>query len=149
MVADQTPVKLILQAYAPTMNLSLVDQKRLQGELFEAQKRPEAWGLVIPFLQHPDPNVQFFGAHTIQVKITRDWHVFQPFSSLCAVLNPSRETFPPGDPLRLRDLVLDLTTHSMLAGRSRSVLRKLFVAVSDRTLLYRLDSYPFRSRLLP
>jgi hypothetical protein len=79
LVADQVPVQLILQAYAPTMNLSLEDQKRLQGELFEVQKRPEAWGLVIPFLQHPDPNVQFFGAHTIQVKITRDWHVFQAF----------------------------------------------------------------------
>ena len=61
------------------MNLPLGDQKRLQGELFEVQKRPEAWGLVVPFLQHPDPNVQFFGAHTIQVKITRDWHVFRPF----------------------------------------------------------------------
>lgn len=59
------------------MNLSVADQKRLQGELFEVQKRPEAWGLVIPFLQHLDPNVQFFGAHTIQVKITRDWHVFR------------------------------------------------------------------------
>lgn len=24
-------------------------------------------------LSHPDPNVQFFGAHTAQVKIVRDW----------------------------------------------------------------------------
>lgn len=64
-----------MQAYSPSANLSVEEQKRLQGELFEVQKRPEAWGLVIPFLQHPDPNVQFFGAHTIQVKIARDWHV--------------------------------------------------------------------------
>jgi len=64
------------------MNLSPEAQKRLQGELFEVQRRPEAWGLVIPFLQHPDPNVQFFGAHTIQVKITRDWCVFQAFVEL-------------------------------------------------------------------
>ena len=77
MVTDHTPLQLILQAYSSTMNLSPEAQKRLQAELFELQKRPEAWGLVIPFLQHPDPNVQFFGAHTIQVKITRDWHVFQ------------------------------------------------------------------------
>jgi len=76
LVTDQIPLQLILQAYSPTVNLSLEEQKRLQSELFEVQKRPEAWGLVIPFLQHPDPNVQFFGAHTIQVKITRDWHVF-------------------------------------------------------------------------
>jgi len=88
MVADQTPIKLILQAYAPAMNLTLGDQKRLQGELFEVQKRPEAWGLVIPFLQHPDPNVQFFGAHTIQVKITRDWQVFQPFIRLACNFEP-------------------------------------------------------------
>jgi len=88
MVADQTLVKLILQAYAPAMNLTLGDQKRLQGELFEVQKRPEAWGLVIPFLQHPDPNVQFFGAHTIQVKITRDWHVLQPSVKLMCHSKP-------------------------------------------------------------
>jgi len=49
------------------------DLKRLQHELFELQKRPEAWGLVIPLLEHQDPNVQFFGAHTAQVKIARDW----------------------------------------------------------------------------
>ncbi|KAF9782538.1 armadillo-type protein [Thelephora terrestris] len=109
-----TAAQLILQAYSPTMNLSVEDQRRLQVELFEVQKRPEAWGLVIPFLQHPDPNVQFFGAHTIQVKITRDWHVFQAL----------------GDLLRLRDLVLDLATYSMLAGQGRSVLRKLFVAIT-------------------
>lgn len=77
MVTDWAPLQLILQAYSPTMNLSPEDQRCLQAELFDVQKRPEAWGLVIPFLQHPDPNVQFFGAHTIQVKITRDWCVFR------------------------------------------------------------------------
>ncbi|KAG5339417.1 hypothetical protein C0989_004348 [Termitomyces sp. Mn162] len=67
-------VQLIQQAYAPpTASTSLEDLKRLQTELFELQKRPEAWGLVIPLLEHPDQNVQFFGAHTAQVKIARDW----------------------------------------------------------------------------
>ncbi len=47
----------------------------MQQEIFDIQKRPAAWGLVIPFLEHPDPNVQFFGAHTAQVKIARDWCV--------------------------------------------------------------------------
>ena len=88
LVTNQTLAKLILQAYAPTVNLPLGDQKRMQGELFEVQKRPEAWGLVIPFLQHPDPNVQFFGAHTIQVKITRDWHVFRPFVKFTCNFKP-------------------------------------------------------------
>ena len=67
------PTQLIQQAYTPQANLSSEDQKRLQQELFGIQKRPEAWGLVVPFLNHPDPNVQFFGAHTAQVKIARDW----------------------------------------------------------------------------
>ncbi|KAG5640243.1 hypothetical protein DXG03_009698 [Asterophora parasitica] len=67
--------QLIHQAYAPpTTSTSPDDLKRLQHELFELQKRPEAWGLVIPFLEHSDSNVQFFGAHTAQVKIARDWY---------------------------------------------------------------------------
>lgn len=65
--------QLIVNAYSPQAFVSLDDQRRLQQELFDIQKRHEAWGLVLPFLGHPDPNVQFFGAHTIQVKIARDW----------------------------------------------------------------------------
>lgn len=68
-------LQLIQQAYAPQNHLSSNDQRLLQQELFEIQKRPEAWGLVLPFLNHTDPNVQFFGAHTVQVKIARDWCV--------------------------------------------------------------------------
>jgi len=67
--------ELIQQAYAPQNHLSSNDQRLVQQELFEIQKRPEAWGLVLPFLDHADPNVQFFGAHTVQVKIARDWCV--------------------------------------------------------------------------
>jgi len=38
------------------------------------QRKWEAWGLVVPFLfEYTDPNVQFFGAHTAQIKISRDW----------------------------------------------------------------------------
>lgn len=71
-VVDQ----LIQQSYDPISShrLSPDDQRRLQGELFELQRRWEAWGLVVPFLfEYTDPNVQFFGAHTAQVKISRDW----------------------------------------------------------------------------
>lgn len=63
--------QLIQQTYAP--NQPPDDQRRLQQELLDMQRRPEAWGLVIPFLENQDPNVQFFGAHTAQVKIARDW----------------------------------------------------------------------------
>jgi hypothetical protein len=65
---------LIQHAYAPPGPETSPDElKRLQQELFDIQKRPEAWGLVIPFLEHQNQNVQFFGAHTAQVKIARDW----------------------------------------------------------------------------
>lgn len=67
-------VQLIQHAYAPpTAGTSPEELKRLQHDLFEIQKRPEAWGLVIPLLNDQDQNVQFFGAHTAQVKIARDW----------------------------------------------------------------------------
>ena len=65
--------QLIQQVYAPQNHLTPEDQRRLQQELFEVQRRPEAWGLILPFLNNPDPNIQFFGAHTLQVKIARDW----------------------------------------------------------------------------
>jgi hypothetical protein len=71
---SQVLIQLIQQAYSP----SLVDpatQRALQHELNEIQKLPQAWGLVIPLLNNQDPNVQFFGAHTAQVKIARDWWV--------------------------------------------------------------------------
>ena len=68
-------VQLVLQAYSPsTSTIDAERLKRLQQDLFEIQKRPEAWGLVIPLLNHQDQNVQFFGAHTAQVKVVRDWY---------------------------------------------------------------------------
>ncbi|KAF8064415.1 armadillo-type protein [Lyophyllum atratum] len=110
--------QLIQQAYAPpTASTSAEDLKRLQQELFELQKRPEAWGLVIPLLDHRDQNVQFFGAHTAQVKIARDWALF-----------------PEEHAIRLRDLLVQLTSHSMATGRSKIILRKLFVALSSLAL---------------
>ena len=64
-------LQLIEAVYTPGHTSE--QQKHFQQELFEVQKKPEAWGLVIPFLEHDNPNVQFFGAHTAQVKIARDW----------------------------------------------------------------------------
>jgi hypothetical protein len=69
--------KLIQESYNPTSSHRLLpdEHRRLQSELYELQRRWEAWGLVVPFLfDHTDPNVQFFGAHTAQVKISRDWY---------------------------------------------------------------------------
>ena len=86
---SHSPAQLIQQSYDPVSahRLSPDDQRRLQSELFELQRRWEAWGLVVPFLfEYADPNVQFFGAHTAQVKISRDW---------CATQLPACERFSP------------------------------------------------------
>ncbi|TFK33337.1 armadillo-type protein [Crucibulum laeve] len=111
-------VQLIQQAYAPpTPATTPEDLRRYQQEVFEIQKHPEAWGLVIPMLDHQDQNVQFFGAHTAQVKIARDW-----------------DTFPSEHAERLRDLLVQLTAHAIAIGRSKFILRKLFVALTSLAL---------------
>ena len=69
-----TRTQIIQRTYDPLHPLPPLEQQRLQNELFEVQKKHEAWALVAPFLlSSPDPNVKFFGAHTAQVKIARDW----------------------------------------------------------------------------
>ncbi|KAK0477030.1 armadillo-type protein [Armillaria novae-zelandiae] len=106
------------QAYGQPNSFLPPDELRLrQQELFEIQKRPEAWGLVLPLLNHEDPNVQFFGAHTVQVKIARDWLYF-----------PEDQAVP------LRDLLTQLTAHSIVIGRNNVILRKLFVSLCSLAL---------------
>ncbi|KAK0200747.1 armadillo-type protein [Desarmillaria ectypa] len=110
--------QLILQAYGQPNSFLPPDELRLrQQELFEIQKRPEAWGLVLPLLNHEDPNVQFFGAHTVQVKIARDWL-----------------SFPEDQATPLRDLLIQLTAHSIVIGRNNVILRKLFVSLCSLAL---------------
>lgn len=108
--------------------LSPDDQRRLQTELFELQRRWEAWGLVVPFLfEYTDPNVQFFGAHTAQVKISRDW-----YATYCihpAFLTPCRESFPVEHSEELAVFLLGITGRSIALHLSKVILRKLFVAV--------------------
>ncbi|KAG1808060.1 armadillo-type protein [Suillus subaureus] len=111
----QKAAQLIQQAYSSAH--AQVDQRRIQQELVEIQRRPEAWGLIVPFIEHPDPNVQFFGAHTAQVKIMRDW-----------------DSFPEENAEHLRDLLLKLTSHSILTGKGKVVYRKLFVAITSLAL---------------
>ncbi|KAF8331847.1 armadillo-type protein, partial [Cantharellus anzutake] len=107
-------------------------QHALQQQLFNFQKRSEAWTIVGPFLNHEasryshslakNPNVQFFGAHTAQVKIARDW-----------------DTIPETDIEAFRESLLLLTSQAASSGKPKTVLRKLFVAVVSLGL--RLCSY--------
>ncbi|KAH8115086.1 ARM repeat-containing protein [Phellopilus nigrolimitatus] len=106
---------LIQSAYIPGQNVE--ESRRLQQQLFEMQKRPEAWGLILPLLDQLDPSVQFFGAHTAQVKIARDW-----------------ESFPQEHALQLTFVLLEACSRIILTGKSTITLRKLFVAVTSLAL---------------
>jgi hypothetical protein len=53
-----------------------MEQQQRQQELAQLVSSSDAWGLIIPFLEHPDVNVQFYGAHIAGVKIVRDRYVF-------------------------------------------------------------------------
>lgn len=129
--------QLIQQSYDPLSahRLSPDDQRRLQSELFELQRRWEAWGLVVPFLfEYADPNVQFFGAHTAQVKISRDWCATQPHppggvSDLFSLFHCCRESFPADHSEELTAFLLSITGRSIALRLSKVILRKLFVAV--------------------
>ncbi|KAF8188698.1 armadillo-type protein [Pholiota molesta] len=114
----QRVAQLIEQAYAPpTPSTTPDDLRRLQQELFEIQKRPEAWGLVVPLMSHTAPNVQFFGAHTAQVKIARDWDMFPQHLA---------EALPTA--------ILSLTQNAISVRCPKFVLRKLFVALASLAL---------------
>lgn len=51
------------------------EQQSRQQELAQVVNNPDAWGLIVPFLEYEDVNVQFYGAHIAGVKIVRDWQV--------------------------------------------------------------------------
>ncbi|KAI5120002.1 hypothetical protein M0805_008463 [Coniferiporia weirii] len=106
---------LIQSAFVPGQNVE--ESRRMQQQLFEMQKRPEAWGLVLPLIEHPDPNVQFFGAHTAQVKIARDW-----------------DSFPQEHALPLTFILLEACSRVITAGKSKVTLRKFFVAIASLAL---------------
>ncbi|KAI0033743.1 armadillo-type protein [Vararia minispora EC-137] len=119
--------ELVYQSFNPssTRPLSSEEQRRLSSELFELQRQWQAWGLVVPFLEHSDQNVQFFGAHTIQVKIARDW-----------------DTFPQDQVGELKALILNLTARSIALGHSKATLRKLFVALCSLAIKLAPSRWP-------
>ncbi|KAG9019808.1 hypothetical protein FRB90_005956 [Tulasnella sp. 427] len=106
---------IVQRMYSPQTDPAT--SQNLQRDLFELQRRPEAWGLVVPFVNSSDPQVQFFGAHTAQVKIARDW-----------------DQWPIVHAQALRDMLLNLTAQAAAIGVTRVVMRKLYVAVSSLAL---------------
>ncbi|CUA76173.1 Myb-binding protein 1A [Homo sapiens] [Rhizoctonia solani] len=106
---------LVTQLYSPGTRPEV--QQTINRELLDVQRRPEAWGLVVPFLESSDPNVQFFGALTIQVKIARDW-----------------DSFPQEHAITLRDTLLELTGRAATRNLPPVAIRKLFVSVCSLAL---------------
>ncbi|KAK8844673.1 hypothetical protein IAR55_006522 [Kwoniella newhampshirensis] len=110
--------------------------KHLQQELQQIQGRTEAWGLIGGLAGHDDANVRFFGAHTAQVKISRDW------DSLPEALRPS-----------LLPLLLTILGNAISPANQQSyqpanavVVRKLFGSLAS--LLLRLPFPYFMHPLL-
>ncbi|KAJ3412911.1 hypothetical protein HDV05_008775 [Chytridiales sp. JEL 0842] len=66
----------IRQMYTPTTPSDV--QKQIQGWLQNVQSLPGAWDIAHYLLQSDSPEVQFFGALTLQVKISRDWNTLSP-----------------------------------------------------------------------
>ncbi|KAK9900916.1 ARM repeat-containing protein [Cystobasidium minutum MCA 4210] len=104
----------------------LEEQKQLQHALFTAQQAQEAWTLGGQLLSssNADPNVRFFGAHTLTVKISRDWHTLpeEHWSGLKEAMlgwlsESARSAYPPAG-------------NTSVAGE-RVVFRKLAVAVTS------------------
>jgi hypothetical protein len=94
------------------------------NKLYELQCRWEVWGLVVPFLfDHTDLNVQFFGAHTAQVKVSR-YTINAPIPYVCF-----RESFPTAHGAELVPFLLNITGHSISLSLAKVIPRKLFVAV--------------------
>ncbi|RUS35251.1 armadillo-type protein [Jimgerdemannia flammicorona] len=80
----QTPTRLLAHPHKIIQTQQVIDQlyassdpqfaKQAQDFLHTLQKQPYAWELAPQLLASPSINCQFFGAHTFQVKISRDWY---------------------------------------------------------------------------
>ncbi|KAF8158999.1 hypothetical protein BJ912DRAFT_936317 [Pholiota molesta] len=93
------------------------DLRRLQQELFEIQKRPEAWGLVVPLMSHHGPErAVLWRAHRAGQDRPRLGHV-SPTS--CGSTSHA---------------ILSLTQNAISVRCPKFVLRKLFVALASLAL---------------
>ncbi|KAG8810019.1 hypothetical protein FRC18_004285, partial [Serendipita sp. 400] len=102
------------------------EQQQRQEELERVVNSPDAWGLITPFLEYDsDPNVQFYGAHILGVKIARAWNTLD-----------TSIHFP------LRDSILELTGRAIALQRPKMVLRRLYIAITAIALKLTTASPP-------
>ncbi|AFR92571.1 hypothetical protein C343_00448 [Cryptococcus neoformans C23] len=114
--SDLTQVaQTILQLFDPVTSSNPAQAKYLQSELQKIQGTPEAWGLIAGLASHEDTNVRFFGAHTAQVKISRDWDTLPQelhqsllallLETLSGAINPQNPySYQPGNAVVIRKI---------------------------------------------
>ncbi|OXG35215.1 hypothetical protein C367_00450 [Cryptococcus neoformans Ze90-1] len=114
--SDLTQVaQTILQLFDPVTSSNPAQAKYLQSELQKIQGTPEAWGLIAGLASHEDTNVRFFGAHTAQVKISRDWDTLPQglhqsllallLETLSGAVNPQNPySYQPGNAVVIRKI---------------------------------------------
>ncbi|GAA6015280.1 hypothetical protein JCM11491_000997 [Sporobolomyces phaffii] len=126
MEAELSQVVQALQTlYSPATAPSV--QSTLQSQLLSVQSSPLGWSLVAPFLSHPDPAIRFFGASTLEAKLSKQYDSLsrterrQLEESLLAWLGASaRNAYPAPSPQQ---------GQSAAVSGEKPVLRKLSVAV--------------------
>ncbi|GAA5914025.1 uncharacterized protein JCM6883_007125 [Sporobolomyces salmoneus] len=64
-------VSAIETLYSPSTAPSF--QSQIQSQLLSVQASQLGWSLVAPFLVHPEPTVRFFGASTLETKLSKQW----------------------------------------------------------------------------
>nr|ODO01293.1 hypothetical protein L204_02021 [Cryptococcus depauperatus CBS 7855] len=115
----QQVAQTILQLFSPATSSNPIQAKYLQSELQKIQGTQEAWGLIAGLAGHEDPNVRFFGAHTAQVKISRDWGTLPSelhlpllqllLSTLSNATNSANsQSYQPGNAIVLASILLRL-----------------------------------------
>ncbi|WVQ82597.1 hypothetical protein IAT38_004727 [Cryptococcus sp. DSM 104549] len=132
----QQVAQTILLLFEPSTSSNPGQAKYLQSELQKIQATQEAWGLIAGLAGHEDANVRFFGAHTAQVKISRDW-----------------ETLPEDLRTALLSLLLNTLSDAISPSNPRSyqsgnavVVRKIFGSLAS--LLIRLSFTQFPHPIL-
>ncbi|GAA5841296.1 hypothetical protein JCM3766R1_005019 [Sporobolomyces carnicolor] len=64
-------VEALEALYSPSTAPS--EQSRIQSQLLSVQSSPLGWSLVPPFLEHQESTVRFFGASTLESKLSKQW----------------------------------------------------------------------------
>ncbi|KAI5481218.1 Importin 13 [Pseudohyphozyma bogoriensis] len=119
-------VQLIQSLYSPTTPPS--QHQEIQKRLQEAQSSDAAWSIVGPLLESSDPNIRFFGASTLALKISQSWAELSPehhdslkSSTLSWLSASAAASYPagadrqpkPGERVVLRKLAAAVTSLSL------------------------------------